>query len=1021
VPQTPDRFPGEADEEGIILEDAGVDPTVLGGIRLNGDHFRALDATGVFNLRLIRSGTAFPSPPAAGELFWRTDEKKLYRRNNGDTDWDLEGLTADQYAALAGSYGTPSASNVFVTDTDPYYLIPGQIIRVSPDGRGQFSSVATAIASISDASVTKRYVVKLAPGEYTEPPFTIPAYVYVEGADPWGGSHLKTNDLTAHFITMSANSGLEDCDISGPTTAAKAAIDWSGSGVIKLRRLNIRVGYYGVWGHGASAGTTSRIHAWDLVGVSASSGAIHTLFRTTDYSHLQATACGPMTGSGWTYGFFADGANTTQALYSCFGRASGGTAVFADNLANVRANATVFSSGTTGVWAGSAGANIDISAGQFRPGGFTTEIKIDSASLGSFSFSGYAKRDTFSIASGASTYFNFLDDQSAKKGVYVWNELVVGNPGFETPMSGVLEAIRSTGLLSGGAITINTGRDVDVAAGSGFFYTVNGLIKVSWGAATITLPASENHIHIFVTSAGTVSSSTTPQDYNAVVILAAAATTATGIVVLAQESVTLPFLPSTLHEYFEDVLGPRLIAGCGAALSGTPPTLQFTIDAGTYFTADNEQSAAASATPCSFTTWYRDGSGGWTKTTAQTTLDDENYDDGSGTLAAIPATEYVRHKAYVTTSAGVSQWHVVYGQTTFPTAGDATSDPTPPDILLTHGLPSGAFVILKSDADVTTLVDVRPTFASGGGGGGGGVTDHGLLTGLADDDHTQYQLRSEEGAASGYCGLNASAKVANTNLDVATSPPPAVSVGAAAVGSGPKLAFEDHTHSLTVGSPIALVVGGANADGTATSAVRSDHKHSLPAFGTSAGTFAEGNDARLSDDRTASGLRSATTVVSVSAATAPTAGQVLRATAANLATWQTITGSGKILQLVEVDLAIDFSSNSTTFVTLLSSTITIQAGSSVLVVASWGGGLNGSAWSRVVVNGTNGAVVGSHGHGGATNALGAAPAHQCPAVPGGGVITCTLQVRTGGNTLTVRPATQPNSEGATILMFEVGP
>lgn len=34
-------------------------------------------------------------------------------------------------------------------------------------------------------------------------------------------------------------------------------------------------------------------------------------------------------------------------------------------------------------------------------------------------------------------------------------------------------------------------------------------------------------------------------------------------------------------------------------------------------------------------------------------------------------------------------------------------------------------------------------------GGAGGVTDHGALTGLADDDHSQYQLRTEKGAASG--------------------------------------------------------------------------------------------------------------------------------------------------------------------------------------------------------------------------------------------------------------------------------
>lgn len=42
-------------------------------------------------------------------------------------------------------------------------------------------------------------------------------------------------------------------------------------------------------------------------------------------------------------------------------------------------------------------------------------------------------------------------------------------------------------------------------------------------------------------------------------------------------------------------------------------------------------------------------------------------------------------------------------------------------------------------------VVVHPTFAAllaGGGSGGGGVTDHGALTGLSDDDHPQYVLRS---------------------------------------------------------------------------------------------------------------------------------------------------------------------------------------------------------------------------------------------------------------------------------------
>ena len=37
----------------------------------------------------------------------------------------------------------------------------------------------------------------------------------------------------------------------------------------------------------------------------------------------------------------------------------------------------------------------------------------------------------------------------------------------------------------------------------------------------------------------------------------------------------------------------------------------------------------------------------------------------------------------------------------------------------------------------------------------GGVTDHGMLAGLGDDDHTQYQTRGEKGLANGYASLDA--------------------------------------------------------------------------------------------------------------------------------------------------------------------------------------------------------------------------------------------------------------------------
>ena len=61
-------------------------------------------------------------------------------------------------------------------------------------------------------------------------------------------------------------------------------------------------------------------------------------------------------------------------------------------------------------------------------------------------------------------------------------------------------------------------------------------------------------------------------------------------------------------------------------------------------------------------------------------------------------------------------------------------------------------------------------------------------------------------------------------------------------------------------------------------------------YGTTSTTACVGNDSRLSDDRTSTGLRTATTVVAVSSATAPTAGQVLTATSSTAAAWSDPAG-----------------------------------------------------------------------------------------------------------------------------------
>ena len=88
-----------------------------------------------------------------------------------------------------------------------------------------------------------------------------------------------------------------------------------------------------------------------------------------------------------------------------------------------------------------------------------------------------------------------------------------------------------------------------------------------------------------------------------------------------------------------------------------------------------------------------------------------------------------------------------------------------------------------------------------------------------------------------------------TNTPLASTSPIDVDASAAVIGVGTTAARADHKHNISTASPSILVVGGSNTIGTSTALARADHLHALPAYGTTAGTFCQGNDSRLSDKR----------------------------------------------------------------------------------------------------------------------------------------------------------------------------
>jgi hypothetical protein len=98
---TPDRRPGESDEEGIIFENfsPGNDPTALGGMRfVNGD-FRLKDTIGVFNPRSAGTGITEAQHEALDTLVHEVAETSFTKitRVQGQvtnvTVWTTSGMT----------------------------------------------------------------------------------------------------------------------------------------------------------------------------------------------------------------------------------------------------------------------------------------------------------------------------------------------------------------------------------------------------------------------------------------------------------------------------------------------------------------------------------------------------------------------------------------------------------------------------------------------------------------------------------------------------------------------------------------------------------------------------------------------------------------------------------------------------------------------------------------------------------------------------------------------------------------
>jgi len=277
-----------------------------------------------------------------------------------------------------------------------------------------------------------------------------------------------------------------------------------------------------------------------------------------------------------------------------------------------------------------------------------------------------------------------------------------------------LNSTQSAGKISGGTITDNGDGTATVAAGTGF-------IKISDSDTADTkyfdwtennslslVDNDTNYIYVEYNSGSpqVTASTTLPSDRNTNVVLGLAYREGNTLHVTTAGQVIANYAKKTLWKDLE--VNGKFQRVSGMVISETG-TRNFATTSGSVYAGLTKQNISAfdSSGADTFTYYYRNGSGGWTKVTSQSQIDNTHYDDGSGTLATLSNSlgwrdYYGVHWVYMDID---GHMFVVYGQGDYllGQAEDAQPPASIPDLLSDIGGLVGKIIIKKNDSSFTSI------------------------------------------------------------------------------------------------------------------------------------------------------------------------------------------------------------------------------------------------------------------------------------------------------------------------------
>jgi hypothetical protein len=299
----------------------------------------------------------------------------------------------------------------------------------------------------------------------------------------------------------------------------------------------------------------------------------------------------------------------------------------------------------------------------------------------------------------------------------------------------------STGVYEGGSISDDGDGTITVSSGNGTIRAtdsgVAGLYFTSWvadsGVNVTLIDNALNYIYVEYNggSPRVIATSVKRTDLNTNIYLGSVYRTGTELHITSQSRISINDHAALMVRRM-NATDPTARESGGVLYATGTRNIGVTTGVFWYgfnrFTTPVKDTSGANT----FKYSYRDGLGGWTGVTSQTQINNLNYDNGSGTLAALTVGKYGVHWVYIDVDGDL---HVVYGQGDY-TLVEAQAVKIPGDVppyFQDHAILVGRIIIGQAASAFTAIESAFGTTFSGGS-----ATDHGNLLGLSDNDHPQY-------------------------------------------------------------------------------------------------------------------------------------------------------------------------------------------------------------------------------------------------------------------------------------------